>query len=290
MANFTYDAYSKQGPKSSTAKRDFKVSFFNGLKNDGDETIVRFAYNTPRDFVLNTVHRVKGKLNDGKEAYKSISCLREGTEDISKCPLCAANEKVAIKFFVKVLEYTKDENGNIVRSAKIWERPASFARTLVSKLEELIELGMYTPDTPISNIVFKIKRRGAKGSLQTTYDITPTNPMIYKPEIYVPDFSDFEGFKEAGYAYLEKTAEEMDRFLDDGILFPRKERTDGAPAVAPTTGYTQQYAQAPVYDNTPAPAPVPQPAPAYDTAKFPVCRNFFRIFGSAKGHFCSLCR
>lgn len=249
MANFTYDAYNRQEVRVSESKKDFKVNFFNGLKNDGDEIIVRFAYESPKDFVLNTVHRVKGKTNDGKDAYRSISCLREDANSpISKCPLCEANEKIALKFFVKFIEYTKDEAGNVTHKSVIWERPASFARTLVSKLEEAIEMGVYAPGTPISNIVFKIKRRGAKGSLQTTYDIIPTNPIVFKPEIYVPDFSDFEGYKESGSAYLEKTYDEMVTFLEDGIFFPRKERSEAVnkPAYSTPVQTTQAAYNAPV--------------------------------------------
>lgn len=269
MANFTFDAYSKREAERTTGKKDFKVTFFNGLKDDGDEIIVRFAYESPRDFDLNTVHRVKGKLNDGKEIYKSISCLREATDPLSKCPLCEKGEKIASKFFVKFLEYTKDEAGNVVHHAKVWERPANFARALVSKVEEAIEMGVYAPGTPISNIVFKIKRRGVKGSLQTTYDIIPTNPIVFKPEVYVPDFSDFADYKVAGSAYLEKSFDEINTFLVDGILFPKKEHSETttsayapvnqAPISTPTytaPAYTAPVNTTPVYSAPVNPAPV----------------------------------
>ena len=59
----------------------------------------------------------------------------------------------------------------------------------------------------LRDVVFKIKRRGARGSLQTTYDILPANSNIYKEEIYKKDFSCFNNFDTSKHSYFIKTGE-----------------------------------------------------------------------------------
>ena len=97
--------------------------------------------------------------------------------------------------------------GRVVATPKVWERPVSFAKTLKSYFDEYGNL---------SDCVFKIKRRGLKGSLQTTYDVMFANPMIYKPEIYVKDFSGFANLDLAHHSYMNKTFEEMAQFVQTG--------------------------------------------------------------------------
>lgn len=250
MANFTYTDYENKKGGSTTANKEYKVGFF-GLKDDGDEAIVRFAYSSLEEFNIVTVHSVKTTTRDGKETYKRVSCLREGQDSVSKCPLCASGNKLASKFYVKLIEYVKDENGKITPKARVWERPAKFAKELKSFMDEYGDL---------TNFIFKVKRRGNRGSMDTTYDIIPTRQDVYKQEVYVKNFSDFDGYKMAGSSYLVKTADEMNAYLTAGD-FPRTESVVAktpAPAmattrpVAPTTPTTQA---------TPAPKPVDaQPA------------------------------
>lgn len=243
MANLTFEAYTSRGTTTPREKKEYKVSFFSGLKNDGDEAIVRFAYDTPKDFEMQTVHVVKGKLNDNREVYRSISCLREGRDPLQKCPLCSAGEAVSTKFYAKFIEYVKDDMGRITPKAVFWERPATFAKSIVAAVEAAIDLGFCDSSVKISDLVFKIKRRGAKGDLKTVYEINPTNPMIYKPEIYTKDMSDFDEFEVRGTAFLEKDYDQMVNFIEDGILFPRKqsentEMTATPSTVAETNDYT----------------------------------------------------
>ena len=54
--------------------------------------------------------------------------------------------------------------------------------------------------------------------------------MIYKPDVYTKDFSDFTNFKIEKVFYLEKTADEMRAFLNTGE-FPAvvKQPSDSIP-------------------------------------------------------------
>lgn len=239
----SYDDYSKK-PSNTTSNKDskeYKVGYFS-LKDDGDEAIVRFGHASPREINIVTVHTVKVTNKDGKELYKRVSCLREVNDPTSKCPFCVANSKtqpdgkkpypLADKFYVKLIEYIKDEKGNIVSKARVWERPAKFARELKSFMDEYGDL---------TNFVFKVKRQGNRGSMETTYSIIPARQDVYKPEVYVKDFSDFEGFKMAGSFYMVKTAEEISTFLTTGD-FPIVQSTNKSNPV-PAPAVSQPVAQ-----------------------------------------------
>lgn len=257
MAQFNYEDYAnkKSSKGKGGSKKDFKVSFFS-LTGDGDEAVVRFPYTSPKEFETVTVHRVKvGKTKAGKDLYKSVSCLKENYfDDDSKCPLCALGEdnKAKSKFYCRVLVYEKDESGNVVPKAKIWERPLGFANLLSS---------YFTEYGDISNHVFKIKRKGEAGSKETSYEVIYANAAIYKPEVYVKDFKDFEGYTPEGSAYLTKTEEEMKYFVETGE-FPeekkatKKETKTVLEEVAQPTEETPTESVAKVEEQTPsAPAP-----------------------------------
>lgn len=207
MSVYSYESFLMNKAEKESAKstpKFQKVGYF-GLKNDGDTALVRFAYKSPAEFNIVTVHTVEV---DGR--YKRVSCLREsGTDAVSKCPLCEAGEKLFSKFYVKLIEYTKDEEGKVVATPKVWERPAGFARVLDSLCEEY--------GGELSEHVFKIKRRGAKGDMSTTYDVMYANPELYKESIgYVRDFSAFENFDLSKHSYYVKSFEEISEFLETG--------------------------------------------------------------------------
>ena len=231
MARFNYSSYLKK--EEAKDKGDFKVSFF-GLKDDGDEATVRFAYNSTDEFHLATVHSIEV---DGKP--RRVSCLRTGTEPLSKCPLCEAGNRVYDKMYVKLIQYTTDSNGQVLLHAHVWERPAFFSKTL----EDLFkEYGV------VSDSIFKIKRNGKKGDTKTTYAILFANPAIYKPEIYVKDFSAFDDFEINKFFYTEKTADEMRVFLQTG-KFPDKVK-DAVETIAPAVSTSASVATLPSQTST----------------------------------------
>lgn len=226
MAKFGFDAYNGisagtgRGGNNKDSDGNYKVSFLM-LRNDGDEAIVRFAYDSPKQFDIVSCHKVK--TSGGR--IRLVSCLRQPSDPVEKCPLCAGGNRLIMKFFVKMLVYTQNPDGTWSASAKIWERPASFAKLL---------FGYFTDYGDLSNIIFKIKRHGAKGSLDTTYDVIYANPKVYDPNILSKDFSAFDDLKLDGYAFLTRTAEELQECADTGILPDRqpKEYSNKIPANA----------------------------------------------------------
>lgn len=261
MAQFNYAEYLEKEPV--TQQRDF-VQFF-GIKPDS-EAIVRFAYSSNDEYELRTVHEVQ--IN-GK--YNRVHCLRTPWEPVDKCPLCKAENRPQTRFFVRLIEYVKDETGNIKAVAKVWDRPASFAKTLTSYLQEYGDLGQ---------VVFKVKRRGS--GLDTTYEIMYASPHIYKDEIYVPDFSGFKDFDLDKMIARTKTAEEMMTYITTGA-FPQPVE-QSAPVMnssiptnnIPTGNYSAPVSTTPATVQHVAPAPTAtapvtnvQPTRTYETNPTP---------------------
>ena len=246
MAQFSYQDYQNQ--QSNTPVQGQGVSYF-ALKNDGDEAVVRFAYSSPEQFDLMSVHvmNIDGRM-------RRVNCLRTPHEPLAKCPLCAAQEKVYQKFYVKLLEYVKDENGNVVAMPRIWERPASFAKTLN---------GYFNEYGDVSECIFKVKRYGAKGSTDTKYEVMFANPAIYKSEIYLKDFSAFETYSLTKYVVLDKTAEELIALKANGGVTPQ---TSAAPVNTATYPNTT-YQQVPSYQPRPVTSQVPYATPVQSVAE-----------------------
>ena len=175
------------------------VTPFFSLK-DGGETVVRFAYSEPeevyKDIIL--VHQMQ---IDGKN--RNVNCIRELNEPINKCPLCAAKMPVKQRLFIKLLEYTREEDGTIKVTPRLWDRPANGQSSYVNLLNNLfIEYG------DISDMVFKIRRTGSK--LDTTYSILPANPSVYNSQLYPKDFEAFKDYNIVGsWAVMDKSYDEL---------------------------------------------------------------------------------
>ena len=91
--------------------------------------------------------------------------------------------------------------------------------------------------------------------MQTTYSISYI-PLYDKPESVTPDFSAFANFNIAKHSFWEKTAGDINVFLNTGS-FPEVARAPQAP--------TPTDAEAPAYTRFQAPveAPVVAPQPAF---------------------------
>lgn len=204
MAKLDYDTFIKKEFKQgagSFEQRDFKVSYFS-LANDGDEAIVRFIYSSEAEFDIETVHVVEV---EGKQ--RRVSCLRTGLEPLHMCPLCESGYRVYDKMYVKLIQYVPNDKGQIVAQGKVWERPAYFAKKIKALFKEYGD---------VSDVIFKVVRHGKKGDTKTYYDILFANPMVYKPEIYIKDFSAFKDFELNKVFFMEKTATEMREFIATG--------------------------------------------------------------------------
>ena len=214
-----------------------QVRFFS-LKNDKDQAIVRFMVDSEEDVEIVAGHRYN---YNGRQ--RLINCLREPKEGSEKCPLCEAGEKVVYRAFIKLLEYTRDDNGNIVAIPKVWERPASYMNTIINLLNEY---------GPLSDSVFKITRNGETGSTSTTYDVVYGLPTVYKPDIYVKEEGLFGNYEVIGNTVLNLGFNKM-RALVSGE--EGNEREEGvAPASRPAFQTSNVAQETPRREfSTPAP-------------------------------------
>lgn len=190
----------REQTRAQAATTGPRVGFFS-LKDDGDEAIVRFAYNDPSEFDVFTVHPV---TIDGK--FRKVNCINDLKAGVHSCPLCAAGIQLQQRFYIKLIEYTRDEQGNIVPQPRVWERPASYMQILNN---------LFTEYGSLCNSVFKIKRSGERGSMQTTYSIMYSNPSIYNEELYKKDFSAFENYSPLGTAILDRNESELRELVNE---------------------------------------------------------------------------
>ena len=233
------------------------VGFFT-LKNDGDEAIVRIMHDSPEDFDIVAVHQT---TVDGK--FRNVSCLRSPSDPMDMCPFCAANKKFATRLYIHLIQYVRDENNQIVAQPKVWERSTAYAKQLAEYINEY---------GPLSDMIFKIKRSGAKGSMDTTYTIIPANAKLYPEDIYVKDAEALADYQALGHAVLDKNYEEMMAMLD-GAPTTQQSAAPARPAYtpAPVRPTFDQVAQA----ATPAYAPVPQQPVAGEVPARPQRRSYF---------------
>lgn len=239
-----------------------KVGYLKGLlSNDKDSILVRFDYDSQKDFQIVTVHSVKAVAASGKTYTRYISCLRGPKEPISVCPFCSSTDEsissVKNKMFVKMVVYTVDNNGKTSAEAHCWDRPAKISEEILRAYKDGIDDGFYAEGTPIRDVVFQITRSGAKGSRDTVYHIKAKNPNVYRPEVYVKDFSAFEGFDAGHHSYSVKTAEDMSKYLETGE-FPafKKEGAATAEAAPAKAAEATPVAPATPVASEPAPATV----------------------------------
>lgn len=166
------------------------------LKNDKDVARVQFMIDKYDDLDVFACHKVEV---GGKERY--VDCLRTYDDPIDNCPLCAAGIPVKPVRFVVMYQH---DDGKV----KIWERGKNF----VDKLKSLCN--RYSP---LSEYVFEIERVGVAGSKDTKYEIYPMD------RVEPVDLAEVERPELLGGLILDKTADEMDIYLDTGE-FPQIEK------------------------------------------------------------------
>lgn len=184
-----------------------KLEFFS-LKNDGDEAIVRFMHDDVNSFDIVTTHKI---YSEGKYAGR-VNCLREAHEPIDHCPLCAKGDKPEHRFYIHMLQYTRDEMGNMVSTPKVWERSLSYAKELKNLISDY---------GPLSNCLFKVRRNGAAGDMKTTYSLTICMPQNYPPELYpltTDDLTLFGEYTAIGNAVMNRTFDELFTYATTGVM------------------------------------------------------------------------
>lgn len=208
MARISYDTFQETAASTSRENND-GIKLFS-LKNDGDEAVVRIMHDSVADFDIITTHPVKIG-----ERYRKVSCIRDPREPMDNCPLCKSGVKIQQRFYIHMLQYTKDENGQVVVKPVVWERAAGEYAT---KFKTLIdEYG------PLSDSIFKIRRNGKAGDMSTTYEILYGNPSIYRADLYPKDVNAFAGYSALGKIVMDRTFEEIAEFLATGN-FPMRQR------------------------------------------------------------------
>ena len=109
--------------------------------------------------------------------------------------MCRAGNKVKPKLFLKV--YNEDAG-----ECQIWERGKTFYNTLS---------GLSSRYKPLYNEVIEIERNGKSGDMQTTYQVYPVENSPIKLDDYLENCPE-----PSGLSYLDKTAEEMNDFINTG--------------------------------------------------------------------------
>ena len=164
-------------------------SFFT-LKDDKDKARVRFLYRGVEDVKGYACHKVA--VGD-KDRY--VNCLRAYNEPLDKCPFCAAQLKVTPRLFLSL--YNEDAG-----EVQVWERSKSYFQRLAS---------LSSRYNPLHDEIIEIERSGKKGDMHTTYEFYPI-------ENEPVNLDDFEITNPLGTIILDKTAEDMNVYLDMGAF------------------------------------------------------------------------
>lgn len=200
MAKMSFDTVvSNMNTESSNNSNS--IGFFS-LKNDGDEAIVRIMHDSVNDFDILTTHPI---TLGGK--FRSINCIREPRDPMDNCPLCKKGTKVQSRIFIHMIQYVTNEQGQIEAKPVVWERSIAYATKLKNDIDEY---------GPLSNCIFKIRRNGKAGDMQTTYDMRLGNPSMYNEANY-PKLADaFKDYTACGTIVLDKTFDEISAFIVNG--------------------------------------------------------------------------
>ncbi len=170
MARISYEEAQNNGSSYSSERGSFE---FFALRNDGDKAAVRILYDSPKDFIIYTIH---DEVIENRN--RKIGCLRSPKGNSSECPLCAAGKRSRNIFLIPMIQYFQDESGNIFGSLVVWERSLSYAKKLAGMIDEY---------GPLSDAIMLIKRNGAAGDIHTTYDILLGSPNVYRDDVYYKD-------------------------------------------------------------------------------------------------------
>lgn len=168
------------------------------LKNNHDTARVQFMYHSMNDLDIYSVHKVN---IDGTERF--VDCKRTYDDPIDNCPLCAAGMKPT-PLIVIALYNVND------KQVQTWTRGRQFLKKLESLINRYGDL---------TNMVFEIERIGEAGSTDTTYEVFP---LVDAP---ATDISGMEKPNMLGRLILDKSADEMQIFLDTG-KFPDTQNND----------------------------------------------------------------
>ena len=183
MGKFRYDEAEHYGGQGG-------AGYFK-LVNDKDVARVRFMYNSIDDVEGYAVHQVE---IDGKKRY--VNCLREYNEPIDTCPFCREKMFTTAKLFIPLYNIDDDR-------VQVWERGKKF----IGKISSIC--ARY-PN--VVSHIFEIERNGKPHETSTTYEIYE----IDKDDTTLEDLPEVQD--PLGTLVLDKTADEMEFYLDNGYF------------------------------------------------------------------------
>lgn len=189
-------------------------SGFFKISNDKEVARVRFLYEGIDDVEGYAVHRVQiGMKDNGKPDYRYVNCLREYNQPVSECPFCRDGIPQMAKVFVPLYNIDQDQ-------IQVWDR----GKTFFSKLS-----GLCSRYKNLVSHICEIERHGKPGDTSTTYE-------IYEVDSDDSSLEDFEVPQILGKIVLDKTAEDMEYYLQEEQFPPE----DDEPAPSRRGGRKQE--------------------------------------------------
>ena len=248
MANINFNELEAINNQNNAAN---ELPGFFTLSGDGDEAIVRFMHDSTDSFDIISTHSI---TVNGK--FRNVNCIRNPKEPLDRCPLCARGDRINNRIYIHLVEYVIDPSTNqVVPKLRVWDRSLSYAQTLKNYLDNY---------GPLSDMICKIIRHGARGSMQTTYEIVPNlNKQIYPDNVYVKPVGAFENYTALGTAVANKSYEDLQFFVQNGTFpEPSNNNYSTVEPVKPMTAPPQFPNSIPVAE----PYVAPQLSPSYTPA------------------------
>lgn len=140
------------------------------LRNDKDYADVIFLYRSADDVLIADGHYINTPDYTGY-----VHCLGKG------CPACGKGIRVQHKLFIPLYNITSGQ-------VEFWDRNARFENQLINDV--------FSRYPNPSDFVFRIKRNGVSGDINTTYEITAVakntvksyNEILAENKIIMPDY------------------------------------------------------------------------------------------------------
>ena len=178
----------------------YKQTSFFSLADDGDVATVRIIADTVDDVELYAVH----KLEDSAKNRVTVNCLRDYSDAMDLCPLCAEKHKVTVSMYLKLLDLRDEKNPSL----KYWERGTTFEAKIRS-------IGKRNPC--LASVIMDIERVGKKGDVKTSYEFfaIQTDKLDSKGVLESYNLEDIEAL---GTILADWTEEDMEQFLSTGLI------------------------------------------------------------------------
>lgn len=178
-----------------------KVNYLS-LTNDGDTAQVHFLIDSEED-LNNCIYITHNCLLKSVPKLKygvRVNCLREYSDPVDDCPLCAAGIKTGISCVIPVYNVDTEQ-------VEFWVRGKKEAGRLLRKLTKIKNF---------SSHLFEITRIGEANDQATDYEYD---------DLGIEDFDDVDVPEILGGPVLNKSADDMEYWLDEKD-FPPEDNSD----------------------------------------------------------------